>query len=82
MSVRAVTPAGQVGEPPPQSGADACTSVTIAVVHGQVTLIAEADGRAPIVAVMSPREAHKLRARLHKAANDAASAQTRAGATP
>lgn len=48
------------------------------VVEDKVVLVVEAtDGLPPIIAVMTPREAHGLCSRLRKAANDASSAAAR-----
>ena len=55
-----------------------CTCIEIRIVENNVVLVVEAgDSGPPIVAVMTPREAHHLRSRLHKAANDASAALAR-----
>ena len=61
--------------------AKVCAAVTIAHVDGQVVLVAEPrDREVPqLVAVLSPREAHHLRSRLHKCANDAAAEAAKIG---
>jgi hypothetical protein len=62
--------------------ADRVSALEIRVVEDKVVLVLElADERPPAVAVMSPREAHSLRSRLHKAANDASAAAQRRKAT-
>ena len=57
-----------------------CTALTLCAMADKVVLVVEADDVEPIVAVMSVRESHSLRSRMHKATNDAAAAAAR-GAT-
>ena len=55
-------------------------AIEVAIAEDKVALIFEIDlaGLRPqAVCVMTPREAHYLRSRLHKAANDASSAAAR-----
>lgn len=61
--------------------AQRAAAVEILVVSDTVVLKLEPVGDGPaLVAVMTPREAHHLRSRLHKGANDAGAAAARKAA--
>lgn len=54
------------------------TAIEIRLVEDKVVLVLElGDDSPPVVCVMTAREAHALRSRLHKAANDAGAAAAR-----